>query len=305
MEGGSRYPSRATPTAIRLPLKIRMARRTPALRRRLRSPPPRIPPLLRHQRARHRPHARRQLQYRHRHPLAPHQLQPPRPLLPLLPQSPRKRPRHGSRHPHENPGERTTRTAPKHAEPVLLPSIGASRVIDLSSIATTTASPASNSACLLRRFRTHGCRPTVTPPLQPQQRRQCGWEHRRRTYAAPSPLRQRGERAPTRGVRPRVKPAPPLLLPGATELKLPPPPSLRKRLIWALVARQGRSRFHECQKPIRQGWSWLHTDPSDPRASRRGPRHTAATGARESIFMPFHGAMRLPVHPETGPDTLR
>ena len=184
-------------------------------------------------------------------------------------------------------------------------------------------------------------------PLQPQQRRQCGWEHRRRTYAAPSPLRQRGERAPTRGVRPRVKPAPPLLLPGATELKLPPPPSLRKRLIWALVARQGWSRFHECPKPIRQGrsrfhecpkpirqgwsrfhecpkpirqgrsrfhgghkqasqgWSWLHTDPSDPRASRRGPRHTAATGARESIFIPFHGAMRFPVHPETGPDTLR
>ena len=163
MEGDSRYPSRATPTAIRLLLKIRTARRTPILRRRLRSPPPRIPLPLHHQRARHRPHARRQLQYRHRHPLAPHQLQPPRPLLPLLPQSPRKRPRHGSRHPHENPGERTTRTAPKHAEPVPLPSIGASRVIDLSSITTTTASPASNSACLLRRFRSHGCRPTVTP----------------------------------------------------------------------------------------------------------------------------------------------
>ena len=32
----------------------------------------------------------------------------------------------------------------------------------------------------------------------------------------------------------------------------------------------------------------MHTDPSDPRASRRGPRHTAATGARESMFTPFH-----------------
>ena len=169
MDEDSRYPQRTTRTAIRLPLKIRTARRTTTLRRRLRSPPPRIPlPLpLHHQRARHRPHARRRLQYRHRHPLAPHQLQPPRPLLPLLPQSPRKRAEHGSRHPHENPGERTTRTAPKHAEPVLLPSIGASRVIDLSSIATTTASPASNSAYLLWRFHTHGCRPTVTPLFSP------------------------------------------------------------------------------------------------------------------------------------------
>lgn len=187
MEGGSRYPSRATPTAIRLPLKIRMARRTPTLRRRLRSPPPRIPPLLRHQRARHRPHARRQLQYRHRHPLAPHQLHPPRPLLPLLPQSPRKRPKHGSRHPHENPGERTTRTAPKHAGPVLLPSIGASRVIALNSIATTTASPASDSAYRLRRFRSHGRRPTATtlPSLtvKPAPDR----HHRIETRVAPTP----------------------------------------------------------------------------------------------------------------------
>ena len=98
MDEDSRYPQRTTRTAIRLPLKIRTARRTTTLRRRLRSPPPRIPlPLpLHHQRARHRPHARRRLQYRHRHPLAPHQLQPPRPLLPLLPQSPRKRAEHGS-----------------------------------------------------------------------------------------------------------------------------------------------------------------------------------------------------------------
>lgn len=250
MEGGSRYPSRATPTAIRLPLKIRMARRTPTLRRRLRSPPPRIPPLPRHQRARHRPHARRQFQYRHRHPLAPHQLHPPRPLLPLLPQSPRKRPKHGSRHPHENPGERTTRTAPKHAEPVLLPSIGASRVIALNSIATTTASPASDSAYRLRRFRSHGRRPTVT--------------------ALPSLT---------------AKPAPPLHRIGITELKPVSPLLHVRKLIWALSTERRRPRFHSDPGAPQHGTR----EPTRTRAAREPPamnvghsRMTRLMATRES-----------------------
>lgn len=52
--------------------------------------------------------------------------------------------------------------------------------------------------------------------------------------------------------------------------------------------------------------SYLPEGPEEPTSVTARPRDaTSATGARESMFMPFRGSMGSPVHPKTGPGVLR